>query len=136
MRELAQWALFNSITATDASPAEQGRGRALAESFRGDAIILKTTLRRRTRLDLTTYSTLLAQHDVLKHLLAAPTCFDSEMAYRCRVAAVFQTRFQARAELRGVRRVDVLGYSEAWAKFCADIMWCDWTERDAVRKSN
>src|SRR5258708_16907204 len=111
MRELAQWALFNPVTATDASPAEQQRGRALAKTFEVVANRLKATLYRRTRLDQTSYSTLLAQQDVLELLLAAPSCFDSEMAYRCRVAAAFQTRFQARSKLRAVRHGDALGYS-------------------------
>src|SRR5579872_4348097 len=130
MRQIAQWALFNRVAPTVVSPAEQKCGQALAESLRSLELTLRRTLRRRTRLHRTIYSAALAQHDVLERVLAEPSCFASEWAYRCRVAAVSLARFEARSKLRAVQNVDALGYSEAWARFCAELFWTDWPKSD------
>lgn len=134
MRQLAQWALFNPVNATVASPAEQRRGLALAESFRRLAIHLSRKLHQPSHR--TTYSTLLARRDVLDLLLTAPSCFDSEFAYQCRVAGILQTRFKARASLGVVRSIDRLDYSWAWADFCAEIFWANWREGDDEPKAS
>jgi hypothetical protein len=136
MRELAQWALFHPVEATAGSPADQPGGQVLDELFRENLMDLTRRLRQRQRLDRARYSALLAQRDVLERILASPSCFVSEFAFRCRVACTFMARFEARSKLRAARSADILGYSEAWARFCAEIFWADWPESDDGLKPN
>jgi hypothetical protein len=130
MRELALWALFHPLEAMAGSASEEQGGQVLAETLREVATDLNRRLRQGQRLGRTTYSAFLAQRDLLERLLAAPSCFVSEFAFRCRVACTFMARFEARAKLRAARSADILGYSEAWARFCAEIFWADWPESD------
>jgi len=135
MRQIAQWALFQPVMPTVGSPAEQKHGQTLAESLRNLALTLRLTLRQKRRLHRTIYSATLARHHVLERVLAEPSCFNREMAYRVRVACVFMARMAARSKFKSVRDVDPLDYSEAWARFCAEIFWDDWPESDDEQKA-
>jgi hypothetical protein len=134
MRELAQWALFRPREAMAASASEEQGGQVLAETLREVATDLNRRLRQGQRLGRTTYSAFLAQRDVLERLLAAPSCFVSTLAFRCRVACTFMARFEARAKLSAATSVDVLGYSEAWANLCVELIWADWPANDGEPK--
>jgi glucans biosynthesis protein len=126
MREIAQWSLFHPAEATTTAPRDHQGGQTLAKLLEADAKDLSRRLRR--RLDPTRYSEFRAQRDVLQRLLAAPSCFESEFAFRCQVACVSLVRFEARSKLRAGQIADVLSYSDAWAKFCGELIWRKWPD--------